>query len=639
MPTRFGHPGLAVLVQTCLTVDRGSRTRPISLLVADDSASLRALVRITVTSQGWAVTEAETAGAARDLARSMLPDLMLLDVGFGETGPDGLAVCAELKADPATAAIPIVVLTAHDDPAERDRAHAAHADAFVGKPFGPLELMRILHDLVPASPAPPALGVYLLDAGAVEPTVLEHALSEQRELSHRGTSKQIGDVLLERGLVSGPALDRALLEQARARAERVEGQRTRVLIVDDHAAVREGLKSLMREDPELEVVGEAADAEEGLRLARRHRPDIIVLDNEMHGRSGLALIPDLRAEVPSARIVMFSLESTVREQAIAAGAHTFITKDAPMGQILEALRPTRRAAPQTSSDAYVPAFAGDRRWRHAAALMAAILGSYVVLFFILESAFGASAGVFSVIPVVAVGALLGSGAGAIAGALTVILNATLWNVTGHGVGEPILEVGGPGFGIVLLLLLGFGVGTMRDLRLRLDPRRSRVDAVADAARALAGIERIELVDVLLASILRVIPADLALLYANAAGEARFVAASRALQGSAVQGLATLAREAMRAANARVITDVPESERPIADARYALIVPASLAGREADGALVLASARPFADQDVARVRPFANYFWLVLRTASASDPTVAPAQKRELGLVGRRRPPL
>lgn len=609
------------------------------MVVADDSASLRALVRITVTSQGWDVTEAETAEAARDLTRSMRPDLVLLDVMFGETGPDGLAICAELKADPATAAIPIVVLTAHDDPAERERALAAHADAFVGKPFGPLELMRVLHDLVPGSPAPPALGVYLLDAGAVEPTGLEHALSEQRELKDQGRTTPIGHVLLERGLVSGSALDRALLEQARARAERVAGERTRVLVVDDHVAVREGLKSLIREDPELEVVGEAADAEEGLRLARRHRPDIIILDNEMRGRSGLALIPDLRADVPSARIVMFSLDSLVREQAIAAGAHTFITKDAPMRQILEALRPARPTASQTSSDAYMPPFADERRLWHAAEVMAAVLASYVVLFFVLEAAFGAAAGAFSVIPVVVVGALLGSGAGVIAGALTIVLNAALWNLTGHGVGEPILQVGDQGFGIVLLLVLGFGVGAMRDLRLRLDPTRSRVDTVAETARALAGLERSELVGVLLASILRVVPADIALLYANAAGEARFVAASRALEGGAAHGLAALARDAIRSAKPRVVAELREAERPFADMRCALVVAASLADQEVDCVVVLASARPFAEGDIARVRPFAHSLWLLLRYAPTPARTVARAPKRDLGLIGRRRPPL
>src|SRR5712664_2676314 len=100
-------------------------TRPINVLVADDSASMRALVRITLTSQGWSVIEAETGHAARAMARQAQPDLIILDITFGDIGPDGLAVCADLKADPATAVIPIVMLTAHDDAGQRRRAEAA----------------------------------------------------------------------------------------------------------------------------------------------------------------------------------------------------------------------------------------------------------------------------------------------------------------------------------------------------------------------------------------------------------------------------------------------------------------------------------------------------------------------------------
>ena len=209
--------------------------RPITVLVADDSASLRALVRITLHSQGWEVVEAATAEAALAAARATPPpDLAVLDVNFGDTGPDGLAVCAELKADPATARIPIVILTAHDDPAERRRAEAAGADAFVGKPFGPLELTEGLRRLLPARPDAPALGVFLLDAGAVEPAVLENALAEQRESVERGEQKRLGDVLLAQGSVSTTALDRALLEQMHLRAMNLQGAKTRVLIVDDH---------------------------------------------------------------------------------------------------------------------------------------------------------------------------------------------------------------------------------------------------------------------------------------------------------------------------------------------------------------------------------------------------------------------
>ena len=102
--------------QTRGAVERGTESRPISVLIADDSVSLRALVRITLTSQGWEVSEAETAHEALEMTRSVRPDLAILDINFGDTGPDGLAICRELKSDPQTSMIPIVILTAHDDP-------------------------------------------------------------------------------------------------------------------------------------------------------------------------------------------------------------------------------------------------------------------------------------------------------------------------------------------------------------------------------------------------------------------------------------------------------------------------------------------------------------------------------------------
>lgn len=111
-----------------------------------------------------------------------------------------------------------------------------------------------------------------------------------------------------------------------------------MLIVDDHAAVREGLKSLIATIGELELAGEAADGAAALRLARTQAPDIVVLDNNMKGGSGIELIADLRQTIPGARIVMFSLDASVRELAIAAGADAYVSKDAPVGEILAALR-------------------------------------------------------------------------------------------------------------------------------------------------------------------------------------------------------------------------------------------------------------------------------------------------------------
>jgi DNA-binding NarL/FixJ family response regulator len=601
--------------QTRDAVERGNEARPISVLIADDSTSLRALVRITLTSQGWDVSEAETAEAALAMTRSLRPDLAILDITFGDTGPDGLAICRELKSDPKTAMIPIVILTAHDDPLERARAEDAHANAFVTKPFGPLDLLGVVRKLMPSTPAAPALGVYLLDAGAVEPIALEAALEEQKEAVQHGTPKRLGDVLLQRGSVSGSALDRALLEQMHARAVGGTVHTIRVLVVDDHMAVREGLKALINGEEGFEVVGEAVDADEGLRLARRHRPDIIVLDNEMPGRHGLDIIPTLRAEVPFAKLVMFSLDSSLQARALAAGAHTFIAKDAPMEHILEALRPMQPGpVPQAIGSEIVPSFRSRVDLRRAATTTLATLAIYAGAFLALEPTFGASAGAFSVLPVLVIGGLLGPEAGIVGAILTLLATWGLWALTGHSIGEPVLTIGVPGFGIIVLLLMGFGAGAMRLLGVRLDPRRRRVEAIAEAARALAGLSRGAFIDAFLEAMLEVVTGDIALLFSNAAGEARFVAASRPIRGA--EALGRLARDTMRAAAPRVLEQISESESIFMGMQSAVIVPVSVAGQDVRGALVVLHRERgrFGEEDIARIRPFAQYLWIVLRSA-------------------------
>ena len=112
---------------------------------------------------------------------------------------------------------------------------------------------------------------------------------------------------------------------------------TSVLVVDDHPAVREGLRSLIRAEERLVFAGAASDAAEGLRLAHLHHPDVVILDNDMPGGSGLHLIHRLRTELPATKIVMFSLDSAVRERALGAGADTFVSKDASIEEILGAL--------------------------------------------------------------------------------------------------------------------------------------------------------------------------------------------------------------------------------------------------------------------------------------------------------------
>jgi two-component system response regulator NreC len=77
----------------------------------------------------------------------------------------------------------------------------------------------------------------------------------------------------------------------------------RLLIVDDHAIVRSGLRLLLESEEDIECVGEAGSAEEAVRLARREQPDVVLLDVVMPGRSGIEATPDILAAAPEAHEV------------------------------------------------------------------------------------------------------------------------------------------------------------------------------------------------------------------------------------------------------------------------------------------------------------------------------------------------
>ena len=121
------------------------------LLIADDLVPIRQMVRITLSTQGWTIIEAENGQKALEMARAEKPDLMLLDVDMG-AGLNGFDVCRELKANEDTKGIPIVMLTAHDSESDRAVGLAAGAAQYLTKPFGPLELIDTIRTiLAPAS--------------------------------------------------------------------------------------------------------------------------------------------------------------------------------------------------------------------------------------------------------------------------------------------------------------------------------------------------------------------------------------------------------------------------------------------------------------------------------------------------------
>lgn len=102
----------------------------------------------------------------------------------------------------------------------------------------------------------------------------------------------------------------------------------RVLIIDAHPAVGLGLRRLVGIMPGVEVCGLAARGEDGLTCAALTPPDVALVDAELPDDAGLHLIQQLRASLPTTRVVALGLYTARRAAALAAGAHTFVLKDA-----------------------------------------------------------------------------------------------------------------------------------------------------------------------------------------------------------------------------------------------------------------------------------------------------------------------
>jgi DNA-binding NarL/FixJ family response regulator len=114
----------------------------------------------------------------------------------------------------------------------------------------------------------------------------------------------------------------------------------RVLVVDDHAVVREGLRSFLELQEGIDVVGEAADGEEGLALAAELRPDVVLMDLVMPRLGGVAAIRALRERVPGARAVVLTsfTDDDKLLPALRAGAAGYLLKNAQPSEVVRAIR-------------------------------------------------------------------------------------------------------------------------------------------------------------------------------------------------------------------------------------------------------------------------------------------------------------
>jgi two-component system response regulator NreC len=130
----------------------------------------------------------------------------------------------------------------------------------------------------------------------------------------------------------------------------------RVVIADDHSVVLRGLRQILEDAGEFEVVAEALDLDAARRYVRGHRPDVLVLDLNMPGGSSLEGIPEIRAESPDTQIVVLTMqdEPAYARRALSAGAVGYVLKDAADEELVEAIR---RA---TAGDTYLNPRMGAR---------------------------------------------------------------------------------------------------------------------------------------------------------------------------------------------------------------------------------------------------------------------------------------
>jgi two-component system, NarL family, response regulator NreC len=132
-------------------------------------------------------------------------------------------------------------------------------------------------------------------------------------------------------------------------------KRIRILLVDDHAVVRQGFKMILAEQPDMEIIGEAGNGREALALAESLKPDIVVMDVAMPELNGIEATRRLGESVPHARVVALSMhkDSVYVREILRAGARGYLLKDSVAADLVSAVRSVARGegyiSPQVSN--------------------------------------------------------------------------------------------------------------------------------------------------------------------------------------------------------------------------------------------------------------------------------------------------
>jgi DNA-binding NarL/FixJ family response regulator len=114
----------------------------------------------------------------------------------------------------------------------------------------------------------------------------------------------------------------------------------KILLVDEQASIRRGLRMRLTVESDLSVVGEAGDGWEALRFVRELQPDVVVTGIHLPGMDGITLTERLRRDFPNCAVIILSLydESSNLERAAKAGASDFVSKQKPDGELVQAIR-------------------------------------------------------------------------------------------------------------------------------------------------------------------------------------------------------------------------------------------------------------------------------------------------------------
>jgi two-component system, NarL family, invasion response regulator UvrY len=367
------------------------------VLIIDDDADIRAIARLSLSRVGGMdVIEAGSGADGVRKAQVEKPDVILLDVMMPRM--DGPQTLAALRSRPATSSTPVIFLTAKAAGDQVDRLMSLGAAGVLVKPFDPRTLSRDVRSLIkrrrdrgtstPASAGEtPQQGLdemrqrfvatFEAECDSIRVLVDKMAgLNRQRpvaaltQITHRlsGLAGTIGfptvsarasdledlaagasargefDASAARDAVD--AIRNALAKDlARAPARRATKMAEalpliRVLLVDDHAMVRRGLKALLSDEFRGAAFGEAADAQQAVDQLRKNAWDVALLDITLPGKSGLDLLKEVKAEWPTLPVLVLSgqKEEHFAVRVLKAGAGGYMTKESAPDELVKAIR-------------------------------------------------------------------------------------------------------------------------------------------------------------------------------------------------------------------------------------------------------------------------------------------------------------